>query len=142
MTEHLDDAKKHKSDSHIYKHWTNQHDGRETTFTFEIVQFFSTPLDRQVGEAVRIVKTGAGQILNSKTMYNRSSLPRIVAQDRKEPMNLGDMVGQEEVYERPEKEPEEKLTKKQLRLEAYKDKLNWGSRLIDEGVPEEEVDCE
>ena len=94
----------------------------------EILQFFKSPLERQVGEAVRIARTGANRILNSKSVYNRSTLPRIVAQDVREEVNLGDMVGNA-VYVIPEVvEPERKLTKKQLRLERYKDCLNWGTK--------------
>ena len=47
---------------------TNTKEERLTEFSFEIIQFFARPLERQVGEAVRIVRTGASQILNSKTM--------------------------------------------------------------------------
>ena len=54
MEEHLDDAKHKRKDSHIYKHWTIQYGGRETRFEFGIVAFFSSPLERQVAEAVRI----------------------------------------------------------------------------------------
>ena len=113
---HLENARKKRGDSHIFKHWMNQHGGRETKFSFEIVKFFSTPLERQVDEAVRIAKTGAGQILNSKSMYNRSSLPRIVAQDVKEPTNLRNMVGQEDDDDKfEEKEQVLRMSKKQLR---------------------------
>ena len=88
MTEHLDDARKKKGDSHISKHWINPHGGRKTKFSFEITKFFTSPLERQVGEAVRIEKTGAHQILNSKSMFNWSGLPRIFAKDVTEPTNL------------------------------------------------------
>ena len=40
-------------------------------------------------EAVRIEKTGAHRILNSKGMFNRCTLPRIVAKDNVEEVNLG-----------------------------------------------------
>ena len=73
--EHVDDAKKGHSDSHMYKHWVNQHGGVETPFKFEIIGFFKTPLERQVAEAVRLQRTGAVKILNSKSVYSRSSIP-------------------------------------------------------------------
>ena len=100
MSEHLDEARTSKADSHIFKHWSNQHNGEETRCSFEIIQFFSTPLERQVGEAVGIARTGAGKILNSKSMYNRSSLPRIIAQDVKEATSLGDTQGEMPVPEK------------------------------------------
>ena len=76
--------------SHIYKHWQNEHDGRETEFQFQIIKFFSSPLDRQVSEAVRIERTSAQKVLNSKAGYNRARLPRIVAEDSKEEETIGD----------------------------------------------------
>ena len=50
MTEHLDDAQNKQGESHIYKHWMNHHNGRETAFSFEVVKFFASPLERQAGE--------------------------------------------------------------------------------------------
>ena len=49
--------------------------GVETPFKFEIIGFFKTPLERQVAEAVRLQRTGAVKILNSKSVYSRSSIP-------------------------------------------------------------------
>ena len=66
FAEHWDDALKKKPDSHIYKHWQNKHNGKETAFKFKIISFHNTPLDRQVSEAVRIARTGAEKILNCK----------------------------------------------------------------------------
>merc|ERR1712030_214445 len=74
MTEHLDNARDKRADSHIFKHWSNQHGGRQTGFSFKILKFFGAPLERQVGEAVRIARTGANTILNSKSVYNRNPL--------------------------------------------------------------------
>ena len=96
MTEHLNDAKQKQGDSHILKHWINHHGGRETKFSFEIIRFFKTPLERQIGEAVRIEKTGANQILNSKSMFNRNGLTRIMVKDVPEEVNLGDRVDMEQ----------------------------------------------
>ena len=88
--DHMRDAGNKAADSHIYKHWQNEHAGRETEFQFQIIKFFSSPLDRQVSEAVRIEWTGAQKILNSKAGYNRARLPRIVAENTKEEETIGD----------------------------------------------------
>ena len=59
MGEHVDDAESGKKDSHMFKHWSTQHEGEKTSFSFKIISFFSSPLERQVAEAVRIFNTGA-----------------------------------------------------------------------------------
>ena len=78
------------------KHWTNVHGGLETTFKFEIIAFFNSPLERQVAEAVRIARTGGERILNSKVDYKRCKSPRIIALDTQEVKNLGDREPNEE----------------------------------------------
>ena len=130
MGEHLEDAKFKRKDSHIYKHWSNQHGGRSTEFSFKIINFFSSPLDRQVAEAVRILHTGATRILNSKGMFNRCSLPRIVVQDVPEETTLGDSEGEKDVQPEPEAAPV--MSKKQARLSNMRDLENWGMRQADE----------
>ena len=122
----MENARYKRADSHIFKHWSNQHAGRETKFSFKILNFFAAPLERQVGEAVRIARTGASTILNSKSVYNRNPLPRIIARDVVEPTNLGDMVDQEGRESNQELEPVPKM-KKQMRQESYRDLLNWGA---------------
>ena len=69
MSEHLADAVCGRKDSHIHKHWVNQHNGERTKFSFKILGFFKSALERQVAEAVRILQTGAERILNLKKMY-------------------------------------------------------------------------
>ena len=54
----------------------------------------------KVSEAVRIGRTGAERILNSKGVYSRCSLPRIVPVDTSDDDNLGDkpsLMGEEVV---------------------------------------------
>ena len=90
FAEHWEDARKKKSDSHIHKHWQNQHGGVETEFCFKIVSFHNSALDRQISEAVRISRTGGEKILNSRGEYNRCELVRIVAKETVEIPFLGD----------------------------------------------------
>ena len=56
-------------------------------------------LERQIGEAVRIDRTGAARILNSKAAYSRSKVPRIIALDQEEEIPLGD---KDDVFEENE----------------------------------------
>ena len=127
------DAGNRTADSHIYKHWQNEHAGRETEFQFQIIKFFSSPLDRQVSEAVRIERTGAQKILNSKAGYNRARLPRIVAEDTKEEETIGD-TGKTIEETRGGGQFEfiltgkalEKNQRRQRKKELMRDSLNWG----------------
>ena len=41
---HVDDAESEKKDSHMFKHWSTQHGGEKTSFSFKIISFFSSPL--------------------------------------------------------------------------------------------------
>ena len=72
------------------KHWRIHHGGTRTRFKVEIIGFFSSALERQVAESVRIDKCGAERILNSKSVFSRSSVPRLVAVDTVEVDTLGD----------------------------------------------------
>lgn len=143
MTEHLDDAKARRKDSHIFKHWQNQHGGATTRFSFKIISFFSSPLERQVAEAIRIERTGAERILNSKGMFNRSKMVRIVARDTEEETTLGDRLEQdmEEAVDMTEVATP-KMSKKALRLARMKDTLNWGQNKASESVEDDNVEAQ
>ena len=144
---HMRDARNKASDSHIYNHWQTEHNGRETEFQFQIMKFFSSPLDRQVSEAVRIERTGAHKILNTKGVYNRSSLPKLVAVDSKEEETIGD-TGKTIVETRGGGQEEyiltgralEKSQRRQRRKDKGRDTLNWGR--IQEWVAPPTESCE
>merc|ERR1711888_426874 len=108
-----------RKDSHIHKHWVNKHKGKKTRFSFRILGFFNSALERQVGEAVRILRTGAERILNSKGEFNRCSLPRITAEDTKEEETLGDMEGREEQEVQGTTETAPGMSKRMLRREKF-----------------------
>ena len=57
-------------------------------------------------------------------MFNRSSIPRIVAQNSTEEVNLGDR--EPEVQQEVEQQEVPTLTKRQQRLISRKDLLEWG----------------
>ena len=88
-----------------------------------------------MAEGVRINRTGAEKILNSKTIFNRSGIPKIVCSEFKEVQNLGDreeMPTEPELIE--EESPEVILTgealakseRRKKKKEASRDLLNWG----------------
>ena len=54
------------------KHQEEFHKGEAPRFYMRVVNFYKTALSRQIGEAVRIDRRGgAGNILNSKSEYDR-----------------------------------------------------------------------
>jgi hypothetical protein len=75
--EHHHDATSMKEDSHMLKHWQEQHGNQEQhpKFRFKIIGSFQDVLTRQVSEAVRIDLRGGG-VLNSKSEYSRCKLLR------------------------------------------------------------------
>ena len=81
------------------------------------VRFYRSALSRQVGEAVRIRRRGgAGNILNSKTEYDRCKIPRLVVQEEDE--------------EQLRKEEEQEIT--EINKELDREQNEWGSRKSDE----------
>ena len=79
--EHHRDFKGKKEDSHMHKHCELEHEGREDIiFQFSILGTYRDALSRQIAEAVSVRRTGAAAI-NSKGIYNRCSLPRLVVED-------------------------------------------------------------
>ena len=76
--EQRQDAVDAKDDSHIYKHWRITHPELQEPpkFNIKMVQSFQDALSRQIGEGVRI-DLRSGNVLNSKSEYNRCRLPRL-----------------------------------------------------------------
>jgi hypothetical protein len=77
--EHLRDGANMSEDSHIDKHWEECHHGETMPeFRFRICKKFQDSLSRQVAESVRIDQRV--EVLNSKTMYSRNRLPRLMVE--------------------------------------------------------------
>ena len=70
--------------SHIQKHMELAHkEDEKPDFVMRAVSYHKSALTRQVGEAVRIGRRGgAGQILNSKSEYERCRIPRRLRRKR------------------------------------------------------------
>ena len=60
-------------------HCVLEHASQEAEFSMVVVQSHSTCLSRQVHEAVRISRTDAEIILNSKSEFHQAPLIRVVA---------------------------------------------------------------
>ena len=81
--EHKNDFDKRSDDSHMLKHLEVAHPGQETPlFEFRVKAAFKSALVRQVTEAVLIRRAGEAT-LNSKGVFNRCSLPRLVVESVK-----------------------------------------------------------
>jgi hypothetical protein len=77
--EHLDDLKKKRNKSVMWKHIKDKHQGRhrEARFRMDIVGVYhNDPMKSQIAEAVRIQTNPANHLMNDKTEYNYFTLPR------------------------------------------------------------------
>ena len=123
--EHLDKLTTMNSKSQMLRHLVDMHEGQEfeeVKWGMFILKYLRTAFERQIEEAVHI-QQGAetGNILNSKSEYNQSSIPRLVTK-------IGDKETEMKEWEKEiktEKEKEEKLEEKirQLRKEKNKTRL-------------------
>ena len=76
--EHWSDRMGQKEDSHMVKHWLDEHTDlpEPPPFKIKVISSFRDSLTRQISESVRIDLRGGG-VLNSKTEYSRCRLPRL-----------------------------------------------------------------
>ena len=75
--EHENDYKTMKEDSHMYKHWLEEHPEIEKpAFSMKVLRGHSTALVRQIHEAV-MIEMNVATVLNSKGEFNRCQLPRL-----------------------------------------------------------------
>ena len=76
--EHESDKEGRHEDSHQVKHWVLDHPelSAPPRFRFKLISSFKDALTRQITEAVRIER-GGGEILNSKSEFNRCRIPRL-----------------------------------------------------------------
>ena len=77
--EHTQGLQQKSEKSALWKHCVLEHSSQEAEFSMVIVQCHSTCLSRQVHEAVRISRTDAEIILNSKSEFHQAPLIRVVA---------------------------------------------------------------
>ena len=123
--EHLDKLASLSSNSHMLKHMLDKHeesDFSQVQWGMFILEFKRTAFERQIEEAVKIQQEASDSILNSRSEWNQSSLPRLTTR-------IGDLEQEVKEYEkelRIEKEKEEKIEEKirQLRKTKNKARLN------------------
>ena len=86
--EHMADLRNQKVESHMHHHILECHpdlvgqlrtpEDTSEVFEFKVVKKHSNSMNRQIQEAVRIVRTGGGA-LNNKEEYNRCSIPTLMS---------------------------------------------------------------
>ena len=78
---HLYDRKNLDLGSHMLKHSIEHHGGadpNDVTFHMKVLKFHKSSFERQIDEAVKIQQNNKKcNILNSKSEFNRSSIPRL-----------------------------------------------------------------
>ena len=80
--EHWTSYKSKAQDSHILKHQTNHHPGKEPKLILRVSSFHKSALEQQVTEAVRIRRRGSqGAVSNSKSEFDRCKIPRLVLEE-------------------------------------------------------------
>ena len=109
---HLYDRKNLDLGSHMLKHSVECHEGIDpetVRFHMRVLKYHKSSFERQIDEAVKIQNNRQFNILNSKSEYNRSSIPR-----------LGVKMGHKEYKTRQEFDDEarndgDKLTEEKIR---------------------------
>ena len=79
--------------AHCGKHCTLVHDGEKQNFSMKVEECFSSCLERQVNEAVRITCSKAEHILNSRSEFHQAPVVRQVITS-----GLGNEQGEEEEH--------------------------------------------
>ena len=77
---HLYDRKNLDLGSHMLKHAVECHEDKQpekVEFHMKVLAFHKSSFERQIDEAVKIQYNRENNILNSKSEYNRSSIPRL-----------------------------------------------------------------
>ena len=109
MGEHVDDARKFRSGSHIVKHWMDVHPSLEEMppWRFRTLKVFKDCLTRQLSEAVMISLSGDA-LLNGKCDYLANCISRVTVN--------------EDNYERKKREFREEMEEKELlqKLEEFR----------------------
>ena len=110
--EHLNDLTGISSDSHMVKHLVNNHeedDFEDVKFGMKVIQYSTSSFTRQIKEGVMIQKERKKHdILNSRSEFNRCSLPRLSTR-------LGEKDGGELEREMKEIKDEDDLLEKKIR---------------------------
>ena len=143
-SEHINDYEKKLTDSHIYKHQEIGHpEMAEPRFEFRIIRNFQSALVRQVTEAVMISRRGENGVLNSKGVFNRCKLPRLIIEDHKEQEEKSDQneEEEEEIEDWPRTEEYREKRQNQQRAGRSRKRMKFGSEILprQEGIQKRKV---
>ena len=145
--EHVDALKRMDETSHLMKHYLLKHKNikiEEMKYGMKVKTIFRTSIERQVGEAVTIhmEKEKGTALMNSKSEYNRCTLPRISTKGYRESLEeeeiekLEDSILKEEIKKLRYRKRSEKIEKemrnidmKRATLEIQNDNIvKWKER--------------
>ena len=104
--EHLSGFQSENIDNHMFKHYSDEHQGEEISFSMKVIKGHMSAFTRQIHEAVIIQRNEKNGILNSKGEYNRCQLPR-----------LGVIMGEKEARAGAHKQPGQKDNEKRKSYE-------------------------
>ena len=80
--EHIDKYRRNDQKSPLWKHVQNRHEGRtDVNYSMKVASHFRDPLTRQVNEGVRINRSTAEVILNSKSEWHGPATARLTIDD-------------------------------------------------------------
>ena len=84
--EHLDGIRRREEKNGLWKHSQMHHGGelKREDLEMKVIETHRTPLTRQIHEGVEIETNQADIIMNSKTEWNQSRLPRIMIESGEE----------------------------------------------------------
>ena len=99
--EHWRDFENCDENSHMMKHYLLRHKDlrkEDVKFAMRVRKKFRSALERQVGEAITIdrVRRSGQELLNSKSEYNRCSLPRISTKSHRDAVQEEEEENEEE----------------------------------------------
>ena len=115
--EHWKGWKNKEEDNALWKHVWERHEGKseENMYEMKMERNFRKPLARQIREGVELEMSGANILMNSKSEWNHSRIPRIVIEsgedlkeDEESGMGRESTVGKKKEKERTEKERSKK----------------------------------
>ena len=98
-SDHWDDAKASKDQSHVFRHWKDCHANEPMPrFGARVIRFYKSSMLRQISESTLLWRwtkdKGHIHILNQKGMYNRCHLARLVLEESVQKEKIDD-TGQE-----------------------------------------------
>ena len=126
--EHLKDFEDMKAESHMIKHYLENHEDEEMMsmeFGMRIVRKPRTAFNRQIAESVMIQSNKNHNILNSKSEYNRCALPRLATKMGEESLAKLEKMRREE--KTAEDEYEQRV--RRLRMKTYKERREKPTRM-------------